>query len=59
MIEDIKKLLPDEKLEFISKWTSETDLEKLRSHVLKIWEASKKNYWIYDCIQKWFFCLHY
>ena len=55
MEQDETQLLPDENLNFLSKWASESNLETLRSHVLKIWEICKKNYHTYVCIERLMF----
>jgi len=55
MEEDPKTLIPDEDLEFISKWTSESNLETLRFHLLKLWRICKEKYHTYVCIERFLF----
>jgi len=55
MEEDLTKLIPDEDLQFISKWTSEPNLETLRAHIIKLWLICKKNYHAYRCIERFMF----
>ena len=53
--EDSTKLISDEDLEFISKWTAEPNFETLRAHVIKLWMICKKNYYAYRCIERFMF----
>ena len=55
MEEDPKTLIPDSDLEFITKWTSESNLETLRSHLLKLWQTCKEKYHTYVCIERFMF----
>ena len=55
MEEDPNQIISKIDLEFISKWTSEADLEKLRAHILKLWLLCKKSYHSYRCIERMMF----
>ena len=43
--------IEDEELEFISNWTSETNLKKLKTHILITVEKCKENFHAYKCIE--------
>ena len=47
--------LPDDDLCFISEYTGEKDLDKLRAHVVAVWRSVKDKAWVYKCIQEFMF----
>lgn len=53
--ENPSELILDEDLQFISKWTLEFDLPKLRDHLFKLWLICKRNYHSYGCINAFIF----
>lgn len=55
MEEDPIQIISKIDLEFISKWTSEPDIEKLRSHIINLWLLCKKTYHSYRCIERMMF----
>ena len=55
MEEDPKILVSDKELEFLSKWTSKSNIESLRAHVLSLWRICKEKYHTYVCIERFAF----
>ena len=53
--ENPSELILDEDLQFISKWTLEFNLPKLRDYLFKLWLICKKSYHAYGCINAFVF----
>ena len=47
--------LSDEDLSFLSEYTGQKDLDKLRAHVVGVWRSVKDKAWVYKCIQEFMF----